>query len=92
MVFNSEVHVCGLLIVVLEVGKAAYFVFWKLYQVSLSCKQAFILSLTKFNRPSTFHGKKKKHELIEQHDTCLLLKSHYSYWNVFYLVKMRNVS
>ena len=59
MVFNSEVHVCGLLIVVLEVGKAAYFVFWKLYQVSLSCKQAFILSLTKFNRPSTFHGKKK---------------------------------
>ena len=27
--------------------------------------------------------KKKKHELGEQRETSLLLKSHYSYWNVF---------
>ena len=31
------------------------------------------------------------YELGEQHETRLLLKSHYSYWNVFYLVKMRNL-
>ena len=38
---------------------------------------------------SNLPGQKKKNELSEQHDTCFLLKSHY---NVFYLVKMRNLS
>ena len=35
---------------------------------------------------------KKKHELSEQHDTCLLLKSRDCYWNVFYILNMRNSS
>ena len=30
--------------------------------------------------------------ISEQHDTSLLLTKYYSYWNVFYLVKMRNLS
>ena len=33
-----------------------------------------------------FRTGKKKHELGEEHDTCLLLKSYYSYGNVFYFV------
>ena len=37
-------------------------------------------------------SKTKKHELRVEHDTCLLLKSHYIYRNVLYLVKMRNLS
>ena len=37
-------------------------------------------------------AKKKKHELGEQHETRLLLKSHYSYRYVFYSVKMCNLS
>ena len=35
---------------------------------------------------------KKKHILDEQHETRLLLKSHYSYRNVFYSVKTWNLS
>ena len=35
---------------------------------------------------------KKKKELGEQHETRWLLKSHYSSWNIFYLVKMRHSS
>ena len=30
--------------------------------------------------------------ISEQHDTSFLLTKYYSYWNVFYLVKMRNLS
>ena len=30
--------------------------------------------------------------ISEQHDTSLLLTKYYSYWNVFYSVKMRNLS
>ena len=37
-------------------------------------------------------AKKKKHELGEQHETRLLPKSHHSYRNVFYAVKMHNLS
>ena len=40
-----------------------------------------ILSLTKVNRP--FSYQQKKHELGEQHETGLLLETHYSYRNVF---------
>ena len=34
----------------------------------------------------TFFVLAKKHELGEEHDTCLLLKSYYSYGNVFYFI------
>ena len=40
----------------------------------------------------TFFVPGKKHESGEQRETSLLLKSHDSYWNVLYLVKMRNLS
>ena len=29
---------------------------------------------------------KKKHELGEEHDTCLLLNTYYKYGNVFYFI------
>ena len=76
---------------VLEVWKAAYFFLKavvsynpvnKLYYHAYKVQQTF------------FVPAKKKNELSEQHqnDTCLLLKSHYSFWNVFYVVKMCNLS
>ena len=34
----------------------------------------------------TFFVPAKKHEFGEEHDTCLLLKSYYSYGNVFYFI------
>ena len=36
--------------------------------------------------------KKKKTWISEQHDTSFPLTKYYSYWNVFYLVKMRNLN
>ena len=39
-----------------------------------------------------FRASQKKKELGEQHETRWLLKSHYSSWNIFYLVKMRHSS
>ena len=51
----------------------------------------FILSLTKFNRPFSYQQKKNR-ELGEKRETRLLPKSHYSYRNVFYAVKMHNLS
>ena len=78
------------IIVVLDVWKIAYF-FGSCTEYCSSCKQALfsrLQSSTDIFRTS----EKKKHELGEQHETHLLLKSHYSYWNVFYSVKMRNLS
>ena len=40
----------------------------------------------------TFFVPGKKTWISEQHDTSFLLTKYYSYWNVFYLVKMRNLS
>ena len=37
-------------------------------------------------------AKKKKTWISEQLDTSFLLTKYYSYWKVFYLVKMRNLS
>ena len=71
---------------VLEVWKAAYFESCSKLQC---CKQGLFSRL----RSSTdlFRSVKKNRELSEQHVTCLLLKSH-SYWNVFYILKMLNLS
>ena len=38
-----------------------------------------LYSLAYKDQQTFFVAAKKKHELSEQHDTCLLLKSHYSY-------------
>ena len=38
------------------------------------------------NVQQTFFVPAKKHEFGEEHDTCLLLKSYYSYGNVFYFI------
>ena len=65
--------------------------FLKLYRVLLILKTSFILSLTKFNSPFLFRQKKKTW-IREQQDKSFLLTKYYSYWNVFYLVKMRNLS
>ena len=65
--------------------------FGKLYRVLLILKTSFILSLTKFNSPFLFRQKKKTW-IREQQDKSFLLTKYYSYWNVFYLVKMRNLS
>ena len=65
--------------------------FWKLYRVLLILKTSFILSLTKFNSPFLFRQKKKTW-IREQQDKSFLLTKYYSYWNVLYLVKMRNLS
>ena len=40
----------------------------------------------------TFFVPAKKPWISEQHDTSFLLTKYYSYWNVFYLVKIRNLS
>ena len=85
MDFNSKV--CGLWIVVLEVWKAAYF-FESWPSIINPVNKLYSVSLTKFNRPFSFRHKKKT-RISEQHDTSFLL---YSYWNVFYLVKVRNLS
>ena len=46
----------------------------KIYSIAYKVQQTF------------FVPEQKQHELGEQHETCLVLKSHYSYWSVFYLV------
>ena len=46
----------------------------KLYSLAYKVQQIF------------FVPAKEKHELGEEHDTCLLLKSYYSYGNVFYFI------
>ena len=52
----------------------------KLYSLAYEVQQTF------------FVPAKKKTWISEQHDTSFLLTKYYSYWNVFYLVKMRNLS
>ena len=52
----------------------------KLYSLAYKVQQTF------------FVPAKKKTWISKQHDTSLLLTKYYSYWNVFYLVKMRNLS
>ena len=47
----------------------------KLYSLAYKVQQTFSIL-----------AKKKKHELGEELDTCLLLKSYYSYGNVSYLI------
>ena len=88
MNFNSEV--CGLLIVNCFFrslkGKASINLVNKLYflvyKVQHSCQQTFFVT-----------AKKKKHELGEENDTCVLFKSYYSYENVLYFIrKMRHLS
>ena len=68
---------------VLDVWKAAFFLevvpsivnpVNKLYSLAYKVQQTF------------FVPAKKKHELGEEHDTCLLLKSYYVYGNVFYFI------
>ena len=44
-----------------------------------------LYSLT-YKVQQTFFVPAKKHELGEEYDTCLLLKSYYSYGNVFYFI------
>ena len=51
----------------------------KLYSLSYKVQQTFFVPAIK-----TW--------ISEQHDTSLLLTKYYSYWNVFYSVKMRNLS
>ena len=46
----------------------------KLYSLAYKVQQTF------------FVPAKEKHELGEEHDTCLLLNSYYSYGNVFYFI------
>ena len=52
--------------------------------VNKLCSLAFKVQQTFF-----VTGKKKKTWISEQHDTSFLFTKYYSYWNVFYLVKMR---
>ena len=52
----------------------------KLYSLAYKVQQTF------------FVPAKKKTWTSKQHDTSFLLTKYYSYWNVFYLVKMRNLS
>ena len=47
-----------------------------LYALAYKVQQTFFVPATK-----------KKHKLGEEHDTCLLLKSYYSYGNVFYFIR-----
>ena len=53
----------------------------KLYSLAYKVQQTFFVP-----------ERKKKKRISEQHDTSFLLTKYYSYWNVFYLVKMRNLS
>ena len=52
----------------------------KLYSLAYKVQQTF------------FVPAKKNPCISEQHDTSFLLTKYHSYWNVFYLVKMRNLS
>ena len=52
----------------------------KLYSLAYKVQQTF------------FVPAKKKTWTSKQHDTSFLLTKYYSYWNVFYLVKMPNLS
>ena len=51
----------------------------KLYSLAYKVQQTFFVPAIKM-------------WISEQHDTSFLLTKYYSYWNVFYLVKMRNLS
>ena len=69
MNFHSEVPInCGFR----SLKGSLFFSFWKLYRLSSSCKQAFILSLTKFNRPSKFRGKKNMNQVNNMIRACCL--------------------
>ena len=52
----------------------------KLYSLAYKVQQTF------------FVPAKKKTWTSKQHDTSFLLTKYYSYWNVFYVVNMRNLS
>ena len=52
----------------------------KLYFLAYKVQQTFFVPM------------KKKTWISEQHDTSCLLSKYYSYWNIFHLVKMRNLS
>ena len=62
-----------------------------------ACKQALfsrLQSLTDLFRPFSY-WQKKKHELVEEHDACLLLKSYNIVGNVrfiLFIVEMHNLS
>ena len=51
----------------------------KLYSLAYKVQQTFLVPAIKTR-------------ISEQHDTSFLLTKYYSYWNVFYLVKMRDLS
>ena len=51
----------------------------KLYSLAYKVQQTFFVPAIKM-------------WISEQHDTSFLLTKYYSYWNVFYLVNMRNLS
>ena len=53
----------------------------KLYSLAYKVQQTFFVL-----------AKQKKGIISEQHDTSFLHTKYYSFWNVFYLVKMRNLS